>query len=82
MIDGKIEIREDDKRKRGDFLETIVRDTTRVGHPPAASIFECGDLIVVVPENPEFPVMQRTSLGDAIGYVERIIPDEEKRHFA
>lgn len=78
---SKIKIKESEKRRRGDFWETIVRDTTRVGHPPAASIFERGSTIFVVPENPEFPVMQRMSLSDAIGYVEQIIPDEEKRQF-
>ena len=66
-------------RKRGEYTETIVRDKTRVGHPPAASIFEKDGGFLVVPVNPKFPVQVRDNFNSAVNLVEQIIPDEGRR---
>jgi hypothetical protein len=66
-------------RKRGEYTETIVRDTTRVGHPPAASIFEKDGEFLIVPINPQFPIQERDNYNSAVNFVEQIIPDEGRR---
>lgn len=65
--------------KRGEYTETIVRDTTRVGHPPAASIFEKDGLFLVVPVNRQFPAQERDNFNSAVNFVEQMIPDEGRR---
>lgn len=73
---SKVEIRESETMKRGDYLMTVVRDTTRLTNPHAAKIFEHGGEFIVVPENDMFPVRTLDSFSEAVGFVERIIPDE------
>ena len=63
-------------RARGEVLETIVHDTTKVGHPPAASIFAMDGRLVVVPTSPQFPVLERDTVGDAIAVVERMVDSD------
>lgn len=63
-------------RTRGEVLETIVHDTTKVGHPPAASIFAVDGRLIVVPASPQFPVLEKDTLGDAIDVVERMVKSD------
>lgn len=60
-------------RLRGQFVERVIHDLTRVGHPKVASIFELDNGMCVIPENDAFPVMLRDTLDSAMSYVEQII---------
>lgn len=63
-------------RQRGLFVERVIHDLTRVGHPKTASIFAMSNGSLVVPENDVYPVVLRDNLNSAMSFVEQIIPDE------
>ena len=63
-------------RRRGDVIETVIHDTTRIGNPPAASILTMDDEFVIVPTNPQMPIEKRDNFNAAVNFIEQLIPDE------
>ena len=65
--------------RRGDWVETIVHDKTRVGHPPAASVFERDGKFLVIPTNTKLPVQEWDNYNSAVNYIEQFIGVEHRR---
>ena len=62
--------------KRGDYLEIILHDTSRVAHPVTAKVYVTGGVYLTVPENDVFPIIAHDNLSGAVNFIEQMIPDE------
>ena len=63
--------------RRGEFLTTEVRDTTRVTHPKTADIVHFGEEYIVVPVARMNGIVRRGTFGEAMEYIERYIGANE-----
>ena len=74
----KCEVKE--VKNRGDYIEHVILDTTRVGHPVAARIYQQSGTYLIVPDNDLYPVVSRDNISSAIDFIEQIIPDEGRSY--
>lgn len=70
-------IRVGEKKRRGEVIETVIHDITRVEDPVHASIFQIGLRYVAVPEDDAYPITEHWTFSEAVGYTERLIVIED-----
>ena len=62
-----------EKKNRGTFVETVIRDTTRVAHPVLAKIYALEDEYLIVPESDFYPVVMRDNYNAAVNFCEQLV---------
>ena len=77
-----MKIRVGETKRRGEVIETVIYDITRVDNPVHASVFQIGSRFVAVPKDDNWPVTEYGSFNEAVGFTERLIVIEDHGDYA
>ena len=63
--------------RRGDYIVHEIVDLTRVGHPKFADVVEAKEGFMVVPVNPENPVVTRDTVDEVMSFCNSFLRSEK-----